>query len=58
MGMLHNNTILRLTPNPLSNNTNPAGNEAPGIIMFGEPWRGFPMAMERSSKGTSHQTFR
>ena len=42
MGMLHNNTILRLTPNPLSNNTNPAGNEAPGIIMFGEPWRGFP----------------
>jgi hypothetical protein len=42
MGILQNNTILRLTPNPLSNNTDPNGNEAPGIIMFGEPWRNFP----------------
>jgi hypothetical protein len=41
-GILQNNTILRLTPNPLSNNTDSDGNEAPGIIMFGEPWRGFP----------------
>lgn len=40
--VLQNNTILRITPNPLSNNTDPGGNEAPGIIMFGEPWRGFP----------------
>ena len=39
MGLLQNNTVLRITPNPLSNNTDPAGNEAPGIIMFGEPWR-------------------
>src|SRR6185503_1418277 len=42
MGLLQNNTILRLTPNPFSNNTDPDGNEASGIIMFGEPWRGFP----------------
>ncbi len=42
MGLLQNNTILHLTPNPLSNNTDPNGNEASGIIMFGEPWRGFP----------------
>jgi hypothetical protein len=42
MGILQNNTILRLTPNPLSDNTDPDGDEAPGIIMFGEPWRGFP----------------
>jgi hypothetical protein len=42
MGLLQNNTVLHLTPNPLSNNTDPNGNEAPGIIMFGEPWRGFP----------------
>ena len=42
MGLLQNNTILRITPNPLSNNTDPAGNEAPGIIAFGEPWRGAP----------------
>ena len=39
MGLLQNNTILHLTSNPLSNNTDPAGNEASGIIMFGEPWR-------------------
>lgn len=38
-GLLQNNTVLRVTPNPLSNNTDPAGNEAPGVIMFGEPWR-------------------
>jgi hypothetical protein len=42
MAILQNNTILRLTPNPLSNNTDPDGNEAPGIIMFGEPWRNAP----------------
>ena len=42
MGLLQNNSILRITANPLSNNTDPDGNEAPGIIMFGEPWRGFP----------------
>lgn len=39
MGLLQNNTIIHITPNPLSNNTDPAGNEASGIIMFGEPWR-------------------
>lgn len=38
MGLLQNNTILRLTSNPFSSNTD----EAPGIILFGEPWRGFP----------------
>ncbi len=41
-GLLQNNTIVRITPNPLSDNTDPEGDEAPGIIMFGEPWRGFP----------------
>lgn len=42
MGLLQNNTILNVSTNPLSNNTDPEGDEAPGIIMFGEPWRGFP----------------
>ncbi len=42
MGLLQNNTILRITANPLSDNTDLAGDEASGIIMFGEPWRGFP----------------
>jgi hypothetical protein len=42
MGLLQNNSILRLTPNPFSTNTDPEGNEASGIIMFGEPWRMFP----------------
>jgi len=41
-GILQNNTVLRLTPNPFSDNTDPDGDEAPGIILFGEPWRGFP----------------
>lgn len=39
MGLLQNNTILRITPNPLSSNTSAGGNEGPGIILFGEPWR-------------------
>jgi hypothetical protein len=39
---MQNNTTLTLTDNPLSNNTDPDGNEAPGIVLFGEPWRGFP----------------
>lgn len=38
-GLLQNNTVLRITPNPLSVNTSTGGNEAAGIIMFGEPWR-------------------
>jgi hypothetical protein len=42
LGLLQNNSVLRITPNPLSNNTDPDGDEAPGIIMFGEPWRGAP----------------
>ena len=42
LGLLQNNSILRITSNPLSNNTDPDGDEAPGIIMFGEPWRGAP----------------
>jgi hypothetical protein len=42
MGLLQNNTVYRLTPNPLSDNTSAGGDEAPGLIMFGEPWRGFP----------------
>ena len=42
-GLLQNNTIVRLVTNPFSNNTSAGGNEASGIIMFGEPWRsGFP----------------
>ncbi len=42
-GLLQNNTIVKLVANPLSNNTSAGGNEASGIIMFGEPWRsGFP----------------
>ncbi len=40
--LLQNNTIVRLVANPLSNNTDAGGNEASGIIMFGEPWRGYP----------------
>lgn len=36
--VLQHNTVLRLTDNPFSTN---AG-EAPGIILFGEPWRGDP----------------
>ncbi len=38
-GLLQNNTIVKLVANPLSNNTHSGGNEASGIIMFGEPWR-------------------
>ncbi|MFM1767518.1 MAG: Inner spore coat protein [Verrucomicrobiota bacterium] len=38
-GLLQNNTVVRITPNPLSGNTSSGGNEGPGIIMFGEPWR-------------------
>lgn len=41
-GILQNNTMVHLVANPLSNNTNAGGNEGGGIIMFGEPWRGFP----------------
>ncbi len=40
--IMQNNTIVKLRQNPLSNNTNAGGNEGAGIIMFGEPWRGFP----------------
>lgn len=36
--ILQNNTIVRITPNPVSTNSG----EAPGVIMFGEPWRGDP----------------
>ena len=38
--LMQNNTSLTTTPNPVSNNTDSEGNEAPGLIMFGEPWRG------------------
>ncbi len=38
-GLLQNNTIVKLVTNPFSDNTHPGGNEASGIIMFGEPWR-------------------
>lgn len=41
-GLMQNNTIVNISTNALSNNTDPEGNEAPGIIMFGEPWRNFP----------------
>jgi hypothetical protein len=40
--ILQNNTVLRITPNPFSANTSANGNEASGIIMFGEPWRAGP----------------
>ena len=41
-GVLQHNTIVRLRSNPVSNNTSAGGNEGSGLIMFGEPWRGFP----------------
>ncbi len=42
-GLLQNNSIVSLVTNPFSANTSAGGNEASGIIMFGEPWRaGFP----------------
>ena len=40
--VLQNNTVYGLVTNPFSTNTNAGGNEGSGIIMFGEPWRGFP----------------
>lgn len=36
--VMQHNTSLRLTDNPFSTN----GGEDPGIILFGEPWRGDP----------------
>ena len=36
--VMQNNTIVNITPNPVSTNTG----EAPGLVMFGEPWRGDP----------------
>jgi hypothetical protein len=36
--VMQNNTIVNITPNPVSTNNG----EAPGIVMFGEPWRGDP----------------
>ncbi|MDB4526718.1 hypothetical protein N9183_00705 [bacterium] len=40
--LMQNNTTLTITDNPVSNNTDSGGNEDPGIIMFGEPWRNDP----------------
>ena len=40
--LIQNNTTLTMKPNPISNNTDAGGNEASGIVMFGEPWRGYP----------------
>jgi hypothetical protein len=40
--VMQNNTVVKVRQNSLSNNTNAGGNEGAGIIMFGEPWRGFP----------------
>jgi hypothetical protein len=40
--ILQNNTVVKLFANPFSDNTDSGGNEAGGLIMFGEPWRGFP----------------
>jgi hypothetical protein len=36
--VMQNNTIVNITPNPVSTNNG----EAPGLVMFGEPWRGDP----------------
>ena len=36
--VLQNNTIVQIRPNAVSTNSG----EAPGVIMFGEPWRGDP----------------
>ena len=38
--LMQNNTSFSTTPNPLSDETDADGDEASGIIMFGEPWRG------------------
>ena len=40
--LMQNNSTLTITENPLSNNSDPGGNEQAGIIMFGEPWRNDP----------------
>jgi hypothetical protein len=40
--LIQNNTTLTMVNNPVSNNTDTLGNEAPGIVMFGEPWRNYP----------------
>lgn len=40
--LMQNNTSLTITDNPVSTNTDTGGNEDPGIIMFGEPWRDDP----------------
>lgn len=40
--LMQNNTTLTITDNPASTNTDSGGDEEPGIIMFGEPWRDDP----------------
>jgi hypothetical protein len=40
--IMQNNTSLTLKANPLSDNTDPSGDEEPGVVMFSEPWHDDP----------------